>query len=851
MNTPIENFLAAIKAHDPKPTRTARGWKCRCPAHDDSNPSLSVMQTEDGTVLVHCFAGCETAEVCRKLGLRLRDLFPKNASRATRGGKASKQAAPADHAAKAGKARVFPSLADAKRELERWLKRPAQNYWVYHAASGEVARLIFRFPVGPAPVEPGQKPGKTFRPISRVTGGWVIADPDGPLPLYRLPQLLALKPGSRVYVVEGEKTADAAVSLGLEATTSCHGSDGWAKSDWSVLRGLDIVVLPDRDDAGEKYADNVAQAALKGGAASVRIVKLWDAFPDIPDGGDLADLIGPPSGGPGDSGDSGDCSHYQHLVSKIEQLVQQAPLQVLSEPARAPDASGSDPSSTCSERLVALALEQFAFFRSSGVVYAAPKNGPNLVTSLDGDGFRDLLASQYRRRFGGIASGHAMTDAISTLRGEAYDGVSEEVYLRVARCKESVFLDLGRADGCAVEVTESGWCLCKRAPVKFCRSTMTGELAIPVLGGSIDELRAVLNVTDDSWPLVVGWIVAALIADIAHPILFVGGLHGTGKSTVARFIGGVVDPSPVLLRGLPRDEAALMVSAGNSWISIFDNVSNIPSWLSDALCRVVTGDAYVSRKLYSNSEPSVVSYRRPIGITSIDVGTLRGDLGDRMLLVDPAPLSGRNRRSERELLGAYESIKPRVLGAFLTLLARVLGKLPAIQITDLPRMADFGMVLGAIDECTGLGSLDRFRAQAQRVAIDVVESEPLAAAIVELMKTQAVWQGSATELRSVLSKLCPDYDLPSTGKAIGSALRRAAPSLRELGIYVVLPRLSDKTRTFILRSIARIAQPPELNAPEHLGANGNDRVVGRLAGDRASGTSPDRPNTAPGGEVAS
>jgi len=67
----------------------------------------------------------------------------------------------------------------------------------------------------------------------------------------------------------------------------------------------------------------------------------------------------------------------------------------------------------------------------------------------------------------------------------------------------------------------------------------------------------------------------------------------------------------------------------------------------------------------------------------------------------------------------------------------------------------------------------------------------------------------------------------------------------------MLPGPTDKSREYVLRATAQTAQPPELNAPEHLGANGNDRVVGRLAGDRASGSSPDRPNTAPGGEVAS
>ena len=51
------------------------GWKARCPAHDDTDPSLSVSQGIDGRVLLHCFGGCNTASVLQMIGLRFRDLF--------------------------------------------------------------------------------------------------------------------------------------------------------------------------------------------------------------------------------------------------------------------------------------------------------------------------------------------------------------------------------------------------------------------------------------------------------------------------------------------------------------------------------------------------------------------------------------------------------------------------------------------------------------------------------------------------------------------------------------------------------------------------------------------------------
>lgn len=51
-------------------------YVARCPAHEDRSPSLSVRVESDGTILLHCFAGCTPLEVLHAVGLELPDLFP-------------------------------------------------------------------------------------------------------------------------------------------------------------------------------------------------------------------------------------------------------------------------------------------------------------------------------------------------------------------------------------------------------------------------------------------------------------------------------------------------------------------------------------------------------------------------------------------------------------------------------------------------------------------------------------------------------------------------------------------------------------------------------------------------------
>lgn len=55
--------------------KTSAGWMVRCPAHEDRQRSLAIAQGEHVPIVVHCFAGCSTDEICAALGIKTRDLF--------------------------------------------------------------------------------------------------------------------------------------------------------------------------------------------------------------------------------------------------------------------------------------------------------------------------------------------------------------------------------------------------------------------------------------------------------------------------------------------------------------------------------------------------------------------------------------------------------------------------------------------------------------------------------------------------------------------------------------------------------------------------------------------------------
>ena len=76
--SPASKFLSRVSSVK----ETGPGeWICSCPGplHDrgDRNPSLTLKETQDGTLLVHCYAGCGTDSIMAALGLELRDLYPE------------------------------------------------------------------------------------------------------------------------------------------------------------------------------------------------------------------------------------------------------------------------------------------------------------------------------------------------------------------------------------------------------------------------------------------------------------------------------------------------------------------------------------------------------------------------------------------------------------------------------------------------------------------------------------------------------------------------------------------------------------------------------------------------------
>jgi hypothetical protein len=256
-------------------------WQYQCPAHEDRKPSLTVTRNAGGTVLIHCHAGCSTETVLAALGLTVKDLFPNAQEIRPREQKNTPRKNISEHRNTNGK--TYPTARDALKSYG--LGKPTQ-WWVYRNGDGQEVMVVARW---------NRSDGKEIRPVHRTLSGWKPGAPPPPRLLYNLPRILQASPDAPIVLVEGEKCADAVTTLGFVATTSPNGAQAAKHADWTPLAGREVWVIPDFDEAGQKYAKDVTELLYAAGARAVKVLGLNVLFPEasktFPQGFDIADIV--------------------------------------------------------------------------------------------------------------------------------------------------------------------------------------------------------------------------------------------------------------------------------------------------------------------------------------------------------------------------------------------------------------------------------------------------------------------------------------------------------------------------------------------------------------------------------
>jgi hypothetical protein len=479
------------------------------------------------------------------------------------------------------------------------------------------------------------------------------------------------------------------------------------------------------------------------------------------------------------------------------------------------------------EQLMEFAEAGEFFHTSSGGAYVTiPVDGHYETWATGSKRLREWLSRQYYAETRSVPSSQALNEAISLCDAKArFDGEELQVFTRIADVNGKIYLDLADANWNVIEIDEAGWRVTSKPSVRFQRPRGLQQMPPPVSGGSIDDLRRLINVGSESdWKMLVAWLLATLRPYGPYPILVLHGEQGSAKSTTARMLRSLVDPNTADLRSEPRDVRDVMIAANNGWIVSLDNLSSLPVWISDALCRLSTGGGFSTRQLYTDSDETLIEVQRPCILNGIEELACRGDLLDRSLILYLPTISESARRAERDLWSEFEKLKPRILGALLTAVSGAMARYAEIKLHGLPRLADFALWATAAEHSLGwsdgafLQAYTGNRTSANDLAL---EASPVTLAIRQVCA--AGWLGTATELLNELNAVADDgtrrqKNWPSSSRSLSNILRRLTPNLRNVGILVEFRRESSAERRRIISISQKTASQEDLGSSVNTGS---------------------------------
>ena len=435
------------------------------------------------------------------------------------------------------------------------------------------------------------------------------------------------------------------------------------------------------------------------------------------------------------------------------------------------------------------------FQSDMGDLYAAiPVAGHTEILQLESRDFKIWLHGLHYKDTGKAANSDAVAQVLAVLSAKARFDRPEAITLstRTAERDGITFYDLSNEKWQAIRITAGGWIVCDNPPIMFTRYRHQSAQVTPTPGGDMSRILKYIPLTRYS-TLFLCWLVSCFIPNIPHPLVIFYGEKGAAKSTACEFIKAIIDPSSLATLTISNDPRSAAVNLQQHWFLPFDNVSYISDEVSDMFCRAITGGGIQQRKLFTNAEDVIFTFKRIIALNGINNVATRPDLLDRSILIELERITENERRELSEIQAAFESDRAAILGGILDTLSKAMRIYPTVKLPKLQRMADFTRWGYAIGEAFGgLGQtfLDEYAANRDSQNTEAINADPVAVLVVEFMAVRDEWTGRVSSLLRELVDIAADHGVnpraksfPNQPNQLSRRLRGIRSNLEAVGIH--------------------------------------------------------------------
>jgi len=382
----------------------------------------------------------------------------------------------------------------------------------------------------------------------------------------------------------------------------------------------------------------------------------------------------------------------------------------------------------------------------------------------------------------------------------------QTIYNRVAMRNDHIYIDTARPDWKIIKIGADGYSVIpfdENCPI-FSRFQHQGIISEPVdyTGDPLEEFAQLLRIKDNDKFIYKILQVAYFLENYPIPIMLITGEHGSAKTTIEKAIINVVDPTRQNLTTIPKDNQDLVLRLYTHYMAGFDNISEMTQQQSDILCTAITGGGNEKRKLFTDKDMAILSFKRKVALNGIAPKIDFSDLRDRSIHIETTPIA--KKMTEKKFYKLFNALLPKVRKQIFELLSESLSIYDTVEAEfeknelELPRMADFTIWGECISRCMGEEPLEFHKMYLQRVKDEKRElaTEYPMVDFIDHKLLRGLDQSISISLTGIIDRLLGQNDedgkftrqdlqknqLPETPRGVVPHLTKIASLLREIAI---------------------------------------------------------------------